>query len=128
MRFAYPSVAKERENRGVYITAFDTKRQLFSKPQFVKGPIVTVRPYGDQLFFTGADFGTLAKSNWPCDQPGQPDEEGFRVSVPDTLHGRASEALMRGDVDKAHTLLKEAKERGIALQVTNKALSALRNK
>jgi len=114
-----------QDRRGLYITAFDTRRQAFSKPVFVSGPVVSVRPHGEDLIFTGPDFGTIPKDRWPCDQPVKREEGELEIRTADTLHGQASEHLLRGDIAGAKAKLEQAVAADIAVAETRKMLKQL---
>jgi hypothetical protein len=59
-------------NGQAYVTAYDWKRDVFSKPLRIgQACVVTAEAYGDYLYFTGDKLSRVAKSSWVLDQPGE---------------------------------------------------------
>ncbi|MHB1157854.1 MAG: hypothetical protein ACYC26_13585 [Phycisphaerales bacterium] len=109
---------------GLFITAFDTDTQKWSKPIFVDGEIASVAAVGDAWVFAGTRLSQLPKSMWVCDQEYDADAKPKFVTA-DTLHGRAARALFDGDFVEARRLLSQAIDEGIAVEPTRKTIEQL---
>lgn len=108
-----------------FITAFDTKRGLFSKPLRTKAPFTHAGPCGDYIYLTGRTFGRLGKKLWVVDQPGAKNDQPPKTECPDTLVGRASRALLLGNRKEARACLQSALNAGIAPADVKRILNAL---
>ncbi|MCD4823521.1 MAG: CsgG/HfaB family protein [Phycisphaerae bacterium] len=109
-----------------FITAYDTRENIFSKPIRINNTIVAhFQPRGEYIYLTGSKFSRLPKKMWVLDQPGRLKDTPLRVQCPDTIYGRASEALFHKDFDKAKKLLQEAIDAGIAVRQAKKMLKGI---
>jgi hypothetical protein len=73
-----------------------------------------MQPRGDSIYLTGSNLAHLPKRLWTADQPGQDNDQPLRVECPDTILGRASRALLLGNLKEARNHLQRALKLGIA--------------
>jgi hypothetical protein len=108
------------------LTAYDTKANLFSAPVRTAMPFTHAQPFGDHVYLTGRTFGRLPKKLWVVDQ--KPTDDSLHVRCPDTPFGRASEALLRGDLAGAERLILSVIDAGasVAVPEAKAALEQLR--
>jgi len=98
-----------------FITAYDVKKNLFSKPIRIKSSVVVhIQPRGKDVYITGGRVSRLPKKTWVLDQPGRLKDTSVRVQCPRTLLGRASAALFNQEFDRAQKLLQEALDAGVS--------------
>ncbi len=120
-----PTEKYKVEETTAFITAYDAKKKLFSKPIRIKNVVVHIQPRGKYIYMTGKGFFRLSKKEWVLDQPGRLKDTPLRVQCPDTIYGRASGALFHKDFDKAKKLLQEAIDAGIAVGQAKKMLKGI---
>ncbi len=113
------------KNSPQYITAYDSKTGKWSKPIRIEGKDYQGQPLGDYWYFAADNtFCRIPKSEWNCDLSFNSKAEPEFI-VADTLHGRASKALLKKDFAETEKLLKEAVEKNIAPNITNSMLQKL---
>ena len=123
----YPSYRSLAVDESIaFITAYDVKKSLFSKPIRIKGATVAhIQPRGKDVYMTGARLRRLPKKTWVLDQPGRLKDTPLRVRCPETLLGKASAALFNQEFDRAGKLLQEALDAGISTQHVKQMLGAM---
>jgi len=108
-----------------FITAYDSKNEKWSNPLKITGKYFFAQPFGNYWYFAADNtFCRIPKSEWKCDLSFDSKAEPEFI-VADTLHGRASKALLKKDFAETEKLLKEAVEKNIAPNITNSMLQKL---